>query len=56
MATYTITTPVNIDTLTAKTGGDIYNINGGILTVDQDSRVGLNQTTSASIASFMETQ
>ena len=52
MATYTITTPVNIDTLTAKTGGDIYNINGGILTVDQDSRVGLNQTTSASIASM----
>ena len=26
MATYTITTPVNIDTLTAKTGGDIFNL------------------------------
>ena len=50
MATYTITTPVNIDTLTAKTGGDIYNINGGILTVDQDSRNGLNQNTSSTLA------
>ena len=38
MATFTVTT----------TGGDAYNINGGYLTVDQDSRVGLNQTTSAS--------
>jgi len=52
MATFTITTPVNIDTLTAKTGGDIYNINGGVLTIDQDSRNGLNQTTSASISSI----
>lgn len=45
MATFTITTPVNIDTLTSKTGGDIYNINGGALTIDQDSRYGLNQNT-----------
>ena len=52
MATYIITTPVNIDTLTGKTGGDTYAISGGILTVDQDSRVGLNQTTSASIATM----
>jgi hypothetical protein len=52
MATYTITTPVNIDTLTAKTGGDIYNINGGHLTIDQDSRYGLNQNTSASLANI----
>lgn len=52
MATYTITTPVNIDSLTGKTGGDIYNINGGYLTIDQDSRIGLNQTTVASIAAI----
>lgn len=49
MATFTITTPVNIDSLTSKGGGDTYNINGGYLTIDQDSRYGLNQTTSASI-------
>lgn len=49
MATFTITTAQNIDELTSKTGGDTYNVNGGYLTIDQDSRVGLNQTTSASL-------
>lgn len=49
MATFTITTAVNIDTLTSKAGGDTYNVNGGTLTIDQDSRVGLNQTTSATL-------
>lgn len=49
MATFTITTSVNIDTLAAKTGGDIYNINGGTLTIDQDSRYGTNQNTSATL-------
>jgi len=52
MATFTITTPVNIDTLAAKTGGDVYNINGGALTIDQDSRYGLNQNTSASLGNM----
>lgn len=52
MATYTITTTVNIDTLTAKVGGDIYNINGGNLIIDQDSRNGINQSTAASIGSM----
>lgn len=52
MATFTITTPVNIDSLAGKAGGDIYNINGGTLTIDQDSRVGTNQSTSASIAAI----
>lgn len=47
MTTYTITTPVNIDSLTTKTGSDTYNINGGALTVDQHTRYGLNQNTSA---------
>lgn len=49
MATYTITTAQNIDELTTKAGGDTYNINGGTLTIDQDSRVGLNQTTSSTL-------
>jgi len=47
MATYTVTTPVNIDTLTAKVGSDTYNINGGYLTVDSHTRYGVNQNTSA---------
>ena len=52
MATFAITTPQNIDELTAKTGGDIYNINGGYLTIDQDSRIGQNQSTSASLGAM----
>jgi hypothetical protein len=52
MATFTITTPVNIDSLASKVGGDIYNINGGYLTIDQDSRFGLNQNTSASLGNM----
>lgn len=52
MATFTVTTPVNIDTLTSKAGGDTYNINGGYLTIDQDSRVGLNQTTSSTLGAM----
>jgi hypothetical protein len=53
MATFNITTTVNIDTLASKTGGDIYNINGGYLSIDQDSRVGLNQTTSSSLGNIV---
>lgn len=52
MATFTVTTAQNIDALAGKTGGDIYNINGGTLTIDQDSRYGLNQTTSTSLAAI----
>ena len=52
MATYTITTPVNIDTLAAKVGSDIYNINGGYLTVDQHTRYGTNQNTSAGMGNI----
>lgn len=52
MATFTINTgtlvsPTNIDTLSGKTGGDTYNINGGVLQIDQDSRYGLNNDTSS---------
>jgi hypothetical protein len=52
MATYTINTTQNVDQLTAKAGGDIYNVSGGTLIIDQDSRNGLNQTTSASLGSI----
>lgn len=52
MATFTITAAKNIDALAGKTGGDTYNINGGTLTIDQDSRVGLNQTTSATLGNI----
>jgi hypothetical protein len=54
MATFTITDSKNIDELTGKTGGDIYNINGGTLTIDQHSRFGLNNAnTSATAATSM---
>lgn len=49
MTTYAITTAVNIDSLAAKTGGDTYNINGGTLLVDQDTRFGLNQSSVAAM-------
>lgn len=50
MATFTITATQNIDELTGKTGGDIYNINGGTLTIDQHSRFGLNNNNSSATA------
>lgn len=54
MATFTVTTTTNIDALTGKTGGDIFNINGGNLTIDQHSRFGLNNgNTSATAATTM---
>lgn len=49
MATFTITTAQNIDELTSKTGGDTYNVNGGTLTIDQDSRGGLNSSSTSTI-------
>ncbi len=52
MATFTITTPVNIDTLASKVGSDTYNINGGYLTVDQHTRYGTNQNTSAGMGNI----
>ncbi len=56
MATFAITTTQNIDELTGKTGGDIYNINGGTLNIDQHSRFGLNNNNSgATTATSMGT-
>ena len=52
MTTHTITTAVNIDSLATKTGSDTYNINGGYLTVDQHTRYGTNQNTSAAMGNI----
>lgn len=38
MATFTITTDSDMDSLTTKTGGDTYNVNGATLTINSDSR------------------
>jgi hypothetical protein len=45
MTTYTITTAQNMSQLTTKGGADTYNINGGTLTIDSDTRYSPNATT-----------
>lgn len=45
MATFTVTTNSNFDSLATKTGADIYNINGAVLTIDGDSRYDANCST-----------
>jgi len=52
MAAFTLSANTNIDSLASKTGGDTYATNGFILTIDQDSRVGLNQTTSTTLGAI----
>jgi hypothetical protein len=52
MAAFSLSADTNIDALTGKTGGDTYDTNGFVLTIDQDSRVGLNQSASASLAAM----
>ncbi len=42
MATFTITDAQNIDALTTKAGADTYNVNGGYLTIDQNTLFGQN--------------
>jgi hypothetical protein len=49
---YVLSADTNIDELAAKAGGDTYDVNGYILTIDQDSRVGLNQSISASLGAI----
>lgn len=46
MATYAITGNTNMDALTAKGGADTYNVNGGTLTQDRDTRNGVNPSNS----------
>lgn len=54
MATFPISTAVNIDTLTGKAGADTYNINaGGYLTIDQDTRYGTNQNVNAALGNIV---
>lgn len=52
MAAFVLSANTNIDALSGKGGGDTYDTNGFVLTIDQDSRVGLNQSTSASLGSI----
>lgn len=52
MAAFSLSADTNIDALASKAGGDTYNTNGFKLTIDQDSRVGLNQTTSTTLGSM----
>jgi hypothetical protein len=52
MTAFSLSANTNIDALASKAGGDTYDTNGWILTIDQDSRVGLNQTTSATLGSM----
>lgn len=52
MAAFSLSADTNIDALSGKAGGDTYDTNGFILTIDQDSRVGTNQTTSTTLGSI----
>lgn len=52
MATYTVTTgsagaPVDYAALGTRVGGDVFNINGGFLKVDTDTRYGLGGAAAA---------
>lgn len=52
MAAFSLSANTNIDALTGKAGGDTYDTNGWVLTIDQDSRVGVNQTASTTLGSI----
>ena len=52
MTAFVLSADTNIDALASKAGGDTYDTNGWKLTVDQDSRVGLNQSTSSTLGSI----
>ena len=52
MAAFSLSADTNIDALSGKAGGDTYDTNGWILTIDQDSRVGTNQTTSTTLGAI----
>lgn len=49
MATFTVTNTKYITELTGKTGNDTYNINGGSLIIDCDTRYAQNATPTASV-------
>lgn len=52
MATFTITTAQNIDELTTKAGVDTYNVNGGTLTIDQNTLFGHNTGTAGGLGNI----
>lgn len=52
MTAFVLSADTNIDALASKAGGDTYDTNGWLLTIDQDSRVGANQTVSATLGSM----
>lgn len=53
MTTYTITDAKTLRNLgTARTGGDIYNVNGGSLVIDQDTRYGQGGGAAFSLAAM----
>lgn len=52
MTAFVLVANTNIDSLTSKAGGDTYDVAGFKLTIDQDSRVGLNQTTSTTLGAI----
>ena len=52
MATFTITAAQNIDELTTKAGADTYNVNGGTLTIDQNTFFGHNTGTAGGLGNI----
>lgn len=50
MTTFTITSNSDMDSLATKTGADVYNVNGAVLTINSDTRWGKN--TSSTIGPF----
>jgi hypothetical protein len=52
MTAFVLSADTNIDALASKAGGDTYDTNGWKLTIDQDSRVGTNQSTSSTLGSM----
>lgn len=52
MTAFVLSANTNIDALTVKAGGDTYDTNGWVLTIDQDSRSGLNSNTSATLGNI----
>lgn len=52
MATFTITDAKNIDELTTKAGADTYNVNGGTLTIDQNTLFGHNTGTAGGLGNI----
>ena len=49
MATFTITSDSDFDSLSTKAGGDTYTINGAVLTMNSDTRWGKNSTATTGV-------